>query len=498
MAGPALARLLRRRLLRAALMANLSGAAAVAVVLFAFFFADAPDEDVLHLDLSTLLIASYLLVAVAFATAWRNRRGDALWGWLSQERAPEPRERDLLLREPFVATMAPAGIWAGAAILLFVVELVEYSLHTAFDVALTVVLGGLTTCAVTFLLAERALRPATARALTARPREEPLGPGVSARLIVIWLLATGVPVLALGLLGAVALWLDEFTRSEIATLVLGLSGVAFTAGLFATALVAGSLGHSVATVRRALGRVRRGELDAQVDVDDAGEVGLLQAGFNEMAAGLRDRERVRDLFGRHVGEEVARAALEQGTELGGEVREIAALFVDVEGSTQLAASRPPQEVVAVLNRFFAVVVEVVAAHGGWVNKFEGDAALCVFGAPDEHPDYASRALAAARTLRARLSADVPEIEAGVGVSAGPAVAGNVGAERRYEYTVIGDPVNEAARLCELAKQRQAGALASGEILARASPAEAARWSVSDSAVLRGRPTATSLAAPIGA
>ena len=146
-------------------------------------------------------------------------------------------------------------------------------------------------------------------------------------------------------------------------------------------------------------------------------------------------------------------ALERGVELGGEAREAAVLFVDIEGSTTLAESQDPAEVVTMLNRFFAIVVEVVAAHDGWVNKFEGDAALCVFGAPLPDPEASAQALAAGRELCQRISAELPEISAGIGVSAGRVVAGNVGAARRFEYTVIGDPVNQAARLTELAKRR---------------------------------------------
>lgn len=230
-------------------------------------------------------------------------------------------------------------------------------------------------------------------------------------------------------------------------------------------------------------------------VDDGSEVGQLQAGFNRMTEGLRERKRIRDLFGRQVGEEVARAALSEGVRLGGEEREIAALFVDLVGSTSLALALPPTEVVRVLNRFFRVVVEVVEAEGGLVNKFEGDAALCVFGAPVAGEDSAGDALRAARRLAARLSTELPEIDFGIGSSAGVAVAGNVGAEQRFEYTVIGDPVNEAARLAELAKQRPERVLASSAALTRASPAEAAAWSLTEAAVLRGRVAPTQLAHP---
>jgi adenylate cyclase len=130
-----------------------------------------------------------------------------------------------------------------------------------------------------------------------------------------------------------------------------------------------------------------------------------------------------------------------------------------------------------------------------VNKFEGDAALCVFGAPTVVADPAGAALAAGRELHVRLAADLPDLDAGIGISAGTAVAGNVGAEQRFEYTVIGDPVNEAARLCELAKRRPERVVASEAALARAAGAECDSWSLGDAVTLRGRDEPTRLASP---
>jgi adenylate cyclase len=246
-------------------------------------------------------------------------------------------------------------------------------------------------------------------------------------------------------------------------------------------------------VQKAMGSVERGDFDVRVHVEDGSEVGRLQAGFNRMAAGLAERERLRDLFGRHVGQDVARAALDGELRLGGEEREVAVLFVDIVGSTSLAAARPPAAVVALLNEFFRLVVETVERNGGWVNKFEGDAALCVFGAPTERDDAAGDALAAARELRDRLASELSELDAGIGVSAGAAVAGNVGAEQRFEYTVIGDPVNEAARLCELAKKRPERVLASDAALERSGQQEGGRWSLGEEVELRGRAAPTRLA-----
>jgi len=193
---------------------------------------------------------------------------------------------------------------------------------------------------------------------------------------------------------------------------------------------------------------------------------------------------------------VARRALERGAELGGQERDVAVLFVDLVGSTQLAITRGPGEVVKVLNEFFNVVVDTVQKHGGFVNKFQGDAALCIFGVPIEHPDASGAALAAARELHDELLNELGQNDFGIGVSAGRAIAGHIGAQARFEYTVIGDPVNEAARLTELAKFEPGHVLASAVAVAGAPDAEALGWEVGEIKELRGRSTPTQLARPL--
>jgi adenylate cyclase len=349
--------------------------------------------------------------------------------------------------------------------------------------------------ALAYLLDERIEREIIAAALVAEVPAEPEGPGVEARVMLGWALGGGIPLLGAMLLALAVLLGADVSPERFAGTVLfiGTFGLAF--GLVLMRMAARSVAGPVESTRSAQRQVEAGDLDAGISVYDGSEIGLMQAGFNRMVAGLRERERLHDLFGRHVGEEVARRALERGVELGGEVRECAAVFVDVVGSTELAATRPAPEVVELLNRFFAAVIGVVHRHGGLVNKFEGDAALCIFGAPLEPADAASRALSAARELRERLRAEVPELRAAIGVSFGEAVAGNVGAAERYEYTVIGDPVNEAARLTELAKESPAGALASEAVLDEAGPEEASRWRLGEEVTLRGKTTPTRIAEP---
>jgi adenylate cyclase len=152
----------------------------------------------------------------------------------------------------------------------------------------------------------------------------------------------------------------------------------------------------------------------------------------------------------------------------------------------------------VLNRFFAIVVEEVDRHCGLVNKFEGDAALAIFGAPNRLDSPEDEALGAARAIAERLASDMSELEAGIGVAAGQVVAGNVGAKERFEYTVIGEPVNEAARLCELAKSRPGRLLATADTVQGASEKESARWSLGDTVTLRGHDNPVRLASPIDA
>jgi adenylate cyclase len=202
-----------------------------------------------------------------------------------------------------------------------------------------------------------------------------------------------------------------------------------------------------------------------------------------------------------VGHEVAEAATASETgevSLVGETMVASVLFVDLVGSTTYAASRSPAEVVRMLNRFFGVVVDEVGRHHGLVNKFIGDAVLAVFGAPAPLADHAAAALEAARSIAVRLAAEVPEVGAGIGVATGPVVAGNVGHEQRYEYTVIGDAVNSASRLTDLAKELPGGIVASWDsvLAARASgSSEAGLWIEAGATTLRGRSRPTQLALP---
>jgi adenylate cyclase len=485
-----------RRLTWASVGANVTGAL-VLFLLLGFLVPFAPEGADRQLGLNAVVASAYVALTLTLGSLWGRRMSAPVERWLSEDRAPSPVERRLALGLPFRFVLVSGVFWTIAAI-LFTLLNASSSGWSVIVVGGAILLGGKTTCAVGYLLIERISRPVVTRALAGGPPPQSrCGPGVRGRLLMAWSLGTGVALLGIVMVAIAGLADTDEDPALLAATVGFIATIGFAVGLLAMAVASRSIADPIRAVREGMARVEEGELNVSVPVDDGSEVGLLEAGFNRMAAGLRERERMRDLFGRQVGREVAQAALEEGGEvqLGGEVREVAVVFADVVGSTSLAGRRPPNEVVALLNEFFRLVVETVEEHGGWVNKFEGDAALCVFGAPTARRDAACDALRAARALRVRLDEDLEGADAGIGVSAGPAVAGNVGTEERFEYTVIGDPVNEAARLSELAKRRPARVLASAAVVKGAGAEEAACWEIREEVVLRGREEPTALATP---
>lgn len=400
------------------------------------------------------------------------------------------------LRMPWYRSLISVSNWCLGSI-VFIVASWPVASRSAPVVAVASALGATATAIIGYLQSERVLRPVAVAALRGGVPTNYRAAGVIQRQMLTWVLSTGVPILSI-VLALVASRYEILTApaDRLNTPLLLLAIAALVIGLAGTLLVAMSIADPLRQLRWALSEVQRGNYNAHMQIYDASELGLLQAGFNDMVRDLAERQRLRDLFGRYVGEDVARRALERGTELGGQERDVAVLFVDLVGSTQLAATRPAAEVVSLLNDFFRVVVDTVNRHGGFVNKFQGDAALAIFGAPIEHPDACGAALAASRELHDDLIVVLEQTEFGIGVSAGRAIAGHIGAQARFEYTVIGDPVNEAARLTELAKLEEGHVLASAIAVSGALDAEALCWDVGEIVELRGRIAPTQLARPM--
>jgi adenylate cyclase len=444
--------------------------------------------------LTFVVAPAYIGLAAAVGTYWITRRTVNALRWATEGRKPSRVDERNTFLAPWRLAMVDLILWGmGTALLTTLYGLVNRIFIPRF--LFMVGIPGLMVATGSYLLTEFALRPFAAQALEAGRPPRRLLAGIMGRTMMVWLLGSGLPVVGIALFAFFQTVMRNLTEDQFAIGVFIVAVAALVFGFILMWILSWLTATPVRVVRTALKRVEQGDLRGNLVVFDGTELGELQRGFNAMVDGLRERERVRDLFGRHVGREVAAAAERERPKLGGEERHVAVVFIDIVGSTQLVTSQPPTEVVALLNRFFAIVVEEVDRFCGLVNKFEGDASLAIFGAPNRLDRPEDEALAAARCIAERLADEMSECPAGIGVAAGEVVAGNVGAKERFEYTVIGEPVNEAARLCELAKSYPGLLLATADAVQGASEKERAHWSLGETVTLRGHDQPIRLASP---
>jgi adenylate cyclase len=476
--------------------ANLIGVAVAALLVTVAFpvpsiFGDAPAW------LTFGVVPGYLVFAMVVGTYWITRRTVLALRWAIEERKPTRVDERNTFLAPWRVAIVDLGLWTIGTVLsttLYGLFNRQFIPRFLFGVGIC----GVLVATAAYLITEFALRPVAAQALEAGRPPLRLTTGLMGRTMMVWFLGSGVPVIGIALAAFFQLSMRNMTETEFAVGVMIVAIATLIFGFVLMWILSWLTATPVRVVRAALKRAEEGDLRGNLVVFDGTELGELQRGFNAMVDGLRERERVRDLFGRHVGREVAAAAEREKPKLGGEERHVAVVFIDIVGSTQLVTSRPPADVVQFLNRFFAIVVDEVDRHCGLVNKFEGDASLAIFGAPNHVECPEDEALGAARAIADRLADEMPECQAGIGVAAGQVVAGNVGAKERFEYTVIGEPVNEAARLCELAKSYPGQLLATADTLQRASENECAHWSLGETVTLRGHDQPTQLVSPAAA
>ncbi|QXQ15687.1 adenylate/guanylate cyclase domain-containing protein [Skermania piniformis] len=493
--GPDLRNRIRLLLVALLITTNLTGTLIVAALL-AFVL---PGPNLLTEDYAVLwytVVPVFVALATGIGFSWCTTIAERALRWLREDRIPTHAEGSAALALPLRLTLIQASLWACAVIAFGVVMLVVDPTAVP-KLVLTVAFAGIVVGAFNYLLTELALRPISARVLDTdtRPRHRSLT-GLTGRATLAWVLGSAIPVAGLMLVALFGLR-NPITTGQLIDSILSLGGITLVVGGLLTQVDTRRSVDPVHSVIDAMSHLTHGDDDPpRVTVYDGSELGELQSGFNRMADGLAERNRIRELFGRHVGREVAAEALRDDPELGGTERVVAVLFIDLVGSTGIAATRPPHEVVELLNRFFEVVVDEVDRHRGIVNKFVGDEVMAVYGAPLSITDPAGQALATARTIDRRLRTDVPDCTAGIGVAYGVVVAGYLGARERFEYTVIGDPVNEAARLCELAKTRPGRLLVSDKALAAAADETETRyWVPGETVTLRGRVAPTRLIEP---
>jgi class 3 adenylate cyclase len=284
--------------------------------------------------------------------------------------------------------------------------------------------------------------------------------------------------------------------------------IALFSGVVVLVLAVGlTLARQIARPVRALVdaaiRIRRNELDIELPVTGADETAVLTAAFNEMAGGLRERERSRVAIEKYMSPKVYQLIQNGQLRMGGESREITVLKTDIRDFTTLSEEMDPQRLVAFLNRYFERMVTAVAKYDGEVDKYMGDAILAKFGATEWYPDHARRAalamiemIEACEQFSAEAEAEgLPPIRMGIGANTGPAVVGNIGSPARMEYTIISSAVNTAQRIEELCKEFGWDILVSRETYEQAKDAieVGTPWAIK----LRGHSAATTVYPVLG-
>jgi adenylate cyclase len=334
---------------------------------------------------------------------------------------------------------------------------------------LTVIAGGVTTAFI-FFASELAWRQRLPfffpeGDLSLVPRVPRLV--VRVRLLAILLMVGVVPLAVLGILAYTRaldlLGADVATAGQIVSglrvTILFLLGVGVAAAIGLSIFAANSVAGPLKDVERAMAEVERGRLDGHAPVVSTDEIGAVAEGFNRMLHGLRERELVKETFGKYVTPEIRDEILAGRISGEGELKEVTVLFADIRDFTPWVEATAPRDVVRDLNEYFTEMAEAIRAHRGLVLQFIGDEIEAVFGAPIASRDHAAMAVRAALDMRRRLrawnarreAAGKPALRHGIGIHTGTVLAGSIGGAERLSYALVGDPVNLASRIQGLTK-----------------------------------------------
>ncbi|GAB3450705.1 adenylate/guanylate cyclase domain-containing protein [Insolitispirillum peregrinum] len=423
-----------------------------------------------------------LLIGLGYVAVFHILMREALLRWL-----PHSPTRSLSRHGYRIAVAS----WLGAGLFGVALHLLRYpDFHISSPLKLLLgywVLGAGILAQLEYSLIERSLRHNDCLLEQAQAMRDRLG----RRLLESFAAFTVAPALALILL--------TLRFEQEGHIIPGVAGelafiiLTFTGGAIYVAWHYGRLLHADAeTIVNSLEQITVGSLDVSPAVPRPDEMGRIALGIREMAAGLRQREQMRDLFGRMVSPDVARTLLEewensqQDRVLQGQQRDVTVLMADLRGFTPLSETLAPAQLTALLNDWLSRAVRVIEQHGGLVDKFIGDAVMVVFGLYDRQTaDTASspaeQAIRCGQALldeMTRFNQDHPMLTAplalGVGIHSGPVVAGTIGSAQRMEFTVIGSTVNTAARLESAARTPLPALLCSAETVAAAGSGIACR------------------------
>ena len=348
-----------------------------------------------------------------------------------------------VLRQPLPYLLVFPGLVLWGVYAASLLDLAAYSVAIFFAASVLIYLYR---NVVRFLLMEFALRPVLEDIGSALPVDAAIEP---VQVPLRWRLLASLP--AVNLMTGVAVGgFSAGDGDDLGALGLALLGSA-AAAILVSSWLTGFLSASITTpiedLRDAARRVADGDLTVRVAVASTDESAALATSFNQMVAGLEQREQLREAFGTFVDPDLTERVLAEGTDFAGEEVEVTLLFLDIRGFTAYSERAKAQDVVARLNDLYGQVVPCIRNYGGHANKFIGDGLLAVFGAPNRLPDHADRAVEAgieiAELVRERYRG---ALRVGIGINTGRVVVGTIGGGGRLDFTVIGDPVNTAARV----------------------------------------------------
>ena len=451
-----------------------------AIVAFLYFrvvdqaAADAPPVGLHEIVLSIIFFAVLVGIGLRFNIRWVAPIARAGAGQpLSEKEAALVRRRALLFPY-FAAGLTFTGwvlaglIWGIAIPLMLGIALSPFqAVRQIFGT--TVIAGGLTTAFI-FFASEHVWRrrlpfffpEGDLSAVRRVPRL-----AVRARLLTIFLMTGIVPLAVLGILAyrraLDLLGADPVTAAGIVdglrVTILFLVAVGIVAAVGLAIFAANSVAAPLKHVEGAMAEVERGRLDGRAAVLSTDEIGAVAEGFNRMLHGLRDREMVKETFGKYVTPEIRDEILAGRIRGEGELTEATILFADLRDFTPWVEATVPRQVVQDLNEYFTEMDQAIRAHHGLVLQFIGDEIEAVFGAPIATGDHAEMAVRAALEMRRRLggwnarreAAGKPALRHGIGIHTGTVLAGNIGGAERLSYALVGDPVNLASRIQGLTK-----------------------------------------------
>jgi class 3 adenylate cyclase len=220
-------------------------------------------------------------------------------------------------------------------------------------------------------------------------------------------------------------------------------------------LLAKSISEPLRVAGSSMDEIQTGAKNVMVPVVSNDEIGVMGEGFNRMMEGLRERDSIRETFGRYLSKEVVNEILKSpgGIDLQGEQREITILVSDLRGFTKMTDCNDPHVVLRTLNRYLERMTDIIIDHSGTIDEFTGDGILVFFGAPRPVPDHQIQSVQCALEMQAAMQSlneenstlGLPQLEMGIAINTGELIVGNIGSEKRKKYGAIGSPINVAYR-----------------------------------------------------